>query len=322
MKPPYKFSLPGLRGHKTTVRYCLPQKCMYKIPFATPTLVAIANKGEVLIQEFDARHFKVVMLVVTAADNITMNCEVLYPYFSFSYILEGNIFVQYKGSSGCFVMRENYCRPGFMNTGKLRMHFRKGKTVLFYYIMETAFLEDMEMNIPQLYGLFKKWKQRTDDTELLQFRLDGAQEQLIRELQGCRKTGIALETQVLSILQEMILCFEAKLQNGDSFINKPVLLIVHEVKDYIVSTVAKGPRQDIAVIASRYYIGEQTLCRAFRNIFGITLKQFKLNERMKVAGRMRAEGASLSEIAGKLGYSSVHNLQREYVKHFQVKLLK
>lgn len=322
MKSPYNFSLPGLRANKTSVCYDLPEKCDYKISFASPTLVTIEHKGELLTQVFEARHFKVVMLTVNATDSITMNCDVLYPYFSFSYIIEGNVFVQFKGSKEYFVMRENYCRPGFINTGKHQMHFRKGKTVLFYYIMETAFLEEMEMNIPLLYGLFKKWKLCAGSTELLQFRIDGVQERLMRELQGCRKTGIALETQVLSILQEMILCFEAKLQNGDSFINKPVSLIVHEVKDYIISTVAKGPRQDIAVIASQYFIGEQTLCRVFRNTFGVTLKQFKLNERMKVAHQMREEGTSLHEIADKLGYSSVHNLQREYVKHFHAKLLK
>lgn len=319
MKSPYNFTLPGLQTGKTTIHYCWPEKCDFKIPFASPTLLCF-NKGDLLTQVFETKHYKVVMLSVTAREQFTMNCDVLYPYFSFSYILEGNLVVRFKDSREYFVMRQHYCRPGLINTGKHELHFRKGKTILFYYILETGYLEDMEMNIPLLYNLFDKWKTHTGPAELLQFRIDQAFERLLRELQGCQKTGIALQTQVLSILQEMILGFEAKLCNGDSFVNKPVSLIVDEVRDYIISTVAKGPRQDISVIASRYFIGEKTLCRVFRNTFGLTLKQFKLAERMKVAAQMREEGACLQEIAEKLGYSSVFNLQREYVKHFHVRL--
>ncbi|BAV06876.1 hypothetical protein FLA_2896 [Filimonas lacunae] len=262
-----------------------------------------------------------VMLTVNAQEDFSMYCDALYPYVSFSYILQGNIIVRYKGNKDFFVMRENYCRPGFINTGKHQMHFRKGKTVLFYFIMETSFFEEMQMNIPLLYNLFYNWKLCAHQTELLQFRIDAAFERLIRELQSSTKTGIALETEVLSIIQALILCFEEKLKSGDSFINKPVSLIVHDVRDYIISTVAKGPRQDISIIASQYYIGEKTLSRVFRNTFGITLKQFKLSERMKVAAQMREQGTSLQEIAVKLGYSSVHNLQREYMKHFNYKLV-
>lgn len=319
MKSPYNFTLPGLQTGKTTVHYCWPEKCDFKIPYASPTLLYF-NKGHLLTQVFEGKHFKVVMLTVVTQEAFYMYCDVLYPYFSFSYILEGNVVVRFKESRECFVMRQNYCRPGLINTGRHQMHFRKGKTVLFYYIMETAYLEEMEMNIPLLCGLFNKWKQCAGPAELLQFRIDCAFERLLRELQGCHKTGIALETQVLSILQEMILGFEGKLCNGDSFVNKPVSLIVNEVRDYIVSTVAKGPRQDISVIASQYFIGEKTLSRVFRNTFGITIKQFKLAERMKVASQMREQGAGLHEIAETLGYSSVFNLQREYVKHFHVKL--
>lgn len=321
MKSPYIFTVSDIPTSKTSIHHCWPEKCDYKIPFAAPTLACFEKKGHLFTQVFEGKHFRVVILSVFAHEEVAMYCDVLYPYISFSYVLEGNVIIRFKGSKEYFVMRENYCRPGFINTGRHQIHFRKGKTVLFYYIMETSFFEEMQMNIPLLYDVFNKWKLSSGQTELLQFRIDAAFERLLRELQTCSKTGIALETEVLSILQALILCFEAKLQNGDSFINKPVSLIVHEVRDYIVSTVAKGPRQDISIIASQHCIGEKTLCRVFRSTFGISLKQFKLAERMKVASKMREEGFSVHDIAGKLGYSTVHNLQREYVKHFHVRLL-
>lgn len=95
--------------------------------------------------------------------------------------------------------------------------------------------------------------------------------------------------------------------------------MVHEVRDYILSEVAKGPRRSIASIAEKYFITEKTLTREFKKEFGISLKKFKVQERMKVAKAMMEKGIENSLIAAQLGYSNVFNFKREFNKHFHHK---
>ncbi|MFB6453790.1 helix-turn-helix domain-containing protein [Chitinophaga sp. Hz27] len=318
MKAPFTIKIRGKIKHTSNN---MPGKydrnILLNIPFGVTRKLIVHNKISMYIQSYSTKEFWIETYSINAKIETTLDCIVVKPHIGFHHQLSGNIICQLQGDKVPFVFQQKHHAAAFIPSGKHKITFRPGQYIYFFFVLKSTYYKRLSKEYPVLIPLVKSLNENSYHLEILQTcRIDSGVIKLIKQLEQCNKTGIALDTSILSIIQDFIAKYTEQINTGISIPNKTTPEIIQEVKEYIISTVAKGPRQSIDAIASKHYISPKTLTREFSKTFGLSIKKYKIQERMKVAKNMLKQGSSIQELANQLGYSTVFNFRRAYYKHF------
>lgn len=321
MQPPFSIQLPPRWQARAITSQAWPDPCEFKIPYATPhsTIIDIKeNPIKIVSQSYVTNDFSFFLYSIEAAREVNIRWRIVRSYVFWAYQLVGDIVYKLQGSSNIAVFLEgSYC-PGYATPGNHTLILRRGKFHFLHIAMKPGCFSKLVKGYHIFFPLLDLQSMENSKLNMLQyFPIDAEIKKCIKQLEKCNKTGNALKLSVLNILQDMTNIYERQVRETITRTGKTTAVIVQEVKEYIIAVVAKGPRQTIATIAALHYISEKTLAREFSRTFGISLKKFKVIERMKVARSMMEQGIPLAVIAGQLGYSTAYNLRREFYNHFR-----
>lgn len=92
--------------------------------------------------------------------------------------------------------------------------------------------------------------------------------------------------------------------------------IVQEVKSYILENLGSA-ELTVNEVANQLYLHPVYLNRIFRKIMGISVGQYIITERMKMAGELlKSKKLSASAVAEQVGYQSYSNFNLMFRKHY------
>ena len=97
---------------------------------------------------------------------------------------------------------------------------------------------------------------------------------------------------------------------------KPVITdLVPEVKKVLDNNYAAD---SVATLAIYFNVSRNTLQDAFKQEYGISIRAYKLKQRMEVAKQLIEEGKSIKEIAITLRYGTISSFSRAFKKYYGV----
>jgi len=111
-------------------------------------------------------------------------------------------------------------------------------------------------------------------------------------------------------------------ENGFELINDSSAIIIEQIKNEIISVIQEYEDEDLANINFPSYLSKKknkdynSLSSLFSRTEGITIEHFIILQKIeKVKEYLKYNELTLSEIAYKLGYSSVQHLSRQFKKN-------
>jgi len=97
---------------------------------------------------------------------------------------------------------------------------------------------------------------------------------------------------------------------------KPVITdLIPEVKKVLDKNYAAD---SVATLAINFNVSRNTLQDAFKQQYGISIREYKLKQKMEVAKRMLEEGKGIKEIAFTLRYGTISSFSRAFKKYYRV----
>jgi len=112
------------------------------------------------------------------------------------------------------------------------------------------------------------------------------------------------------------------LENGFELINDNTAIIIEQIKNEIISVIQEYEDEDLTNINFPIYLSKKlnkdynSLSSLFSKTEGITIEHFIILQKIeKVKEYLKYNELTLSEIAYKLGYSSVQHLSRQFKKN-------
>lgn len=115
---------------------------------------------------------------------------------------------------------------------------------------------------------------------------------------------------LLHIMQELLLPSE----NKPRIPNKHQALVTKAKQ--VLDRAKAGKDFTIVSIAESLGTNETTLKQAFKKVTGIPIYQYYLDKQMLFAQKLLDEGYSITEVAGKVGYSAVGHFSHQFKKKF------
>ncbi len=119
--------------------------------------------------------------------------------------------------------------------------------------------------------------------------------------------------------QLKLLCFELSRVNEKSSVQSNFQ--IHQAALQARDLLSRSPERDwpLTQVASLVGLSVPHLLEVFKKAYGITPKQFLLNERLtKSKTLLQSTDQSITEIAHELGFSSAQHFSSSYRKHFKV----
>jgi len=112
------------------------------------------------------------------------------------------------------------------------------------------------------------------------------------------------------------------LENGFELINDSSAIIIEQIKNEIISVIQEYEDEDLTNINFPSYLSKKTnkdynsLSSLFSKTEGVTIEHFIILQKIeKVKEYLKYNELTLSEIAYKLGYSSVQHLSKQFKKN-------
>ena len=142
--------------------------------------------------------------------------------------------------------------------------------------------------------------------------------QLINDVIHCPHSGLLRTCYVEAKARQLLAwAMQRMLREEDKpdWIDKADLLKIHKAKEILISDLKKPPT--IPELSREVAINRQKLKRVFKSVYGKTIYQYLLSERMKAAKKLIAERQlTVAEVAATVGYASSSHFSRRFKEHF------
>lgn len=295
----------------------VPEKYLYKIPFASPSLLS-GTTGNFLSQSFNGADYWIELLSFSLYSNGSIFLHVPTAAMGFIFLLQGNLGEQWLTNKMVNALKGTYA-AFYIPAGKYPLTLCKGEYDLLYLIPPPGYLNSMALEHPNVRLLLNQLA--TNDLNGFitdQFYFPLAVLRIIKSMERCTKKGAALDLVLRSYILKLLSFYNQQLKDRALHPH----FQTHEqtafaVRDYIRANTGTGSPGRLKEITRLFPITPKTLTREFKRLFGKTVPEFIRDERLDLAYRLLSlQNKQVQEVALSIGYDYFSHFSREFKKKF------
>ncbi|MGX5855028.1 helix-turn-helix domain-containing protein [Dyadobacter jiangsuensis] len=299
-----------LTANATESKEFPPQK-QYFVESVAPQVIRW-EKGYLASQRVPTRQFTTYIFVTRTIEPLFTTLEIQSPSAVLAYVAKGGMGIRL----GDKITKFDQDRLIEFYSGKqhCQLSINSGFTVVYCFLLPQPFLLEVCEEYPSLAPILPALNsENREATFLASAKINpGTIDDFIRLKMG-KKHGFGLQTVFSWLVFELIHQLKPNGSNKNLTIGEKAF----HAKDYIDENVQFGVLLGVNEIANRYGVHSDTLNRAFKGAFDITLKKYINRAKMREGYRLLTlEAQPVMQVAERLGYQSASSFSTQFKAHF------
>jgi AraC-like DNA-binding protein len=314
MKTIYSIQLPFsiLPGVATT--RTLPPGSLYQVPQADVQHMQW-SEGDIIRQRFIAYDFMLELFEINLGQDVEIEIEFRKPSVLFYYGLMGNIVCKDKQSGRFSTLAAGQYGAVNAASGIYQITLSRGYSCGLLFIFDTDYLSNFLKMAPSDFRMGAHFRIGSPFCHTFPFFTLSSIDQLYQQLTAAysERRSMSLKIALLSLLK----AYGAQLARFNSKPFTEAFEKLMSVKHYLDDQVIKGPLPHASEIAREFHIHPDTLSRAFKDNFGIGLKRYINQIKMRHAFLLLTQDRlSILIVSEMLGYNSTSSFSTQFRSYY------
>lgn len=288
-----------------------PSQKQYFVESIAPQLIKW-QKGYLASQRVEGRQFITWIFTVRTVEQLFTTLEIQGPSAVFAYVAKGGL--GFRLGDKITKFDQDRLIEFYSGTRQCQISINSGFTVVYCFLLSPQFLSEICEEYPSVAPLLSASNNASQQAVLAASGKinPGTIDDFIRLKVG-KKQGFGLQT----VFSWLVLELANQLKPNGSSKNLTIREKAFHAKDYIDENVQFGVILGVNEIADRYSVHSDTLNRAFKQAFGITLKKYINRAKMREGYRLLTlEAQPVMQVAERLGYQNTSSFSTQFKAHF------
>lgn len=272
-------------------------------------------EGFLARQRVEGVHITTWLFMSKTIEPIFGALEINIPSALFLYVAQGRLGYEFDKQGDITSIGQHRFIQLYLPAKRYKISMGPGLTVIYCFSLTESFLTELSKEFPKLTSLLHpSGDESTDNIRITSGKINpGIIDDFIR-LKGDAKKGLVLQ----SVLHWLVLKLITQVKpNGSSMLTTSEKTFY--AKDYIDENVKFGAILTVGEIAERYSLHSDTLNRAFKTVFGVSLKKYISQVKMQEAHRLLTkEQMPVMLVAERLGYNSASSFSTQFRAYFNM----
>jgi AraC-like DNA-binding protein len=244
-------------------------------------------------------------------------------YFSFYFTLSGQ-HMTLKGEGEDFLNTENLCAINYHSEQTTCQDFSKANVrycvvniVIKKSLLEAEFFDHIEENAPEiLQPIFSEAETSLSHTLAVGVDIRQALQMLLKSNHSGIIRDRFMEAKVTELICLLMTALKQEEQTSDSReVGVRETALLEQVRSSLVEDLSSPPSID--ELARRVGIGKANLLELFKQIYGMTLRNYLLQERMESAKTLLLDRSlNINEVGWQLGYEYACNFTTAFKDYY------
>nr|WP_295924373.1 AraC family transcriptional regulator [uncultured Dyadobacter sp.] len=242
--------------------------------------------------------------------------EINIPSALFLYVAKGRLSCEFDKQRKVISIGQHRLIQLYLPAKRYKISMGAGLTVFYCFSLTEPFLIELSKEFPTLISSLQPSRDESIDNIRVTFGKinPGIIDDFIR-LKADAKKGLGLQSVLHWLVLQLIT--QLKPNGSSSMLTTPEKTFY--AKDYIDENVKFGAILTVGEIAERYSLHSDTLNRAFKSVFGVSLKKYINQVKMQEAHRLLTqEQMPVMLVAERLGYNNASSFSTQFRAHFNM----
>lgn len=294
-----------------------PERFRYQVSFATPLLITY-KEACIYSQIFSGYiiFLQLYQLEVKKHHSIHFQTEEKNIFFLFN--LQGYLSICFPDGGIFLELAAGMCAAVFSPPSKYRLSLNTGNYSILCFVLRQEWLKKNIEDFGPIREIIEYAETGQEERRLLAIEpIQIPVSRVLLRLQHLKKMKRnELESSLLSLAGKAILGYETAIKDGQERRFQTTEEKVRTIHGLIPHLIERGEPISIIQLSESYHLTPITLRRTHKRLFGISIRDFLLSERMKTAVRLLTEtDLSVARISERLNYSSPYLFSVQFTRH-------
>lgn len=314
MKKIFSLKLPASIVPQIRTSQKLPNHCLYPVKY-TDTKQMQWSKGAIIRQRFVTDDFLMELFETSLQEDhqikIAFNKSCVVFYYGFN----GDIVGKNKKTASSLTLTAGQCGAINVPLGKYQLILARGYSAGFLYIFDNNYLNSVLQIAPSDFRAAGHFRIGSPDYHKFPFFTIDSIGQIMERLRSVNpdQESLSLKMSLLALLKQYGTQLARYKNRPSGEASKKVM----SVKNFIETDIRNGPLPAVSDISQQFNIHPDTLNRSFKNTFGIGLKKYVNQAKMKHAySLLEHDKLSIRLVSERTGYNSTSSFSTQFKLYY------